>query len=154
MIITFEFFSFNVWEWFLHSSVLERTESDLSKINWLHGVILLNPIVLVPWSRFPLCHTPIKPISAFRDQISILIVGYVTMWSRGSHQLVSELGSETRSYPFVIFVFFCVPLSFSVFASIFLFFVSASSKQKKKIIFHLATVSNHISILKRKRDTD
>jgi hypothetical protein len=45
MIITFEFFSFNVWEWFLHSSVLERTESDLSKINWLRGVILLNPIV-------------------------------------------------------------------------------------------------------------
>jgi hypothetical protein len=32
----------------LHSSVLERTESDLSKINWLRGVILLNPIVLVP----------------------------------------------------------------------------------------------------------
>jgi hypothetical protein len=37
-----------------------------------------------------------------------------------------------------------------VFASIFLFFVSASSKQKKKVIFHLVTVSNHISILKRK----
>jgi hypothetical protein len=34
-------FHFNVWEWFLHSSVLERTESDLSKINWLRGVILL-----------------------------------------------------------------------------------------------------------------
>jgi len=27
----------------LHSSVLERTESDLSKINWLRGVILLHP---------------------------------------------------------------------------------------------------------------
>jgi hypothetical protein len=26
----------------LHSSVLERTESDLSKINWLYGVILLH----------------------------------------------------------------------------------------------------------------
>ena len=47
MIITSEFFSFNVWEWFLHSSVLERTESDLSKINWLRGVIILNPIVLL-----------------------------------------------------------------------------------------------------------
>jgi len=86
MIITSEFFSFNVWEWFLHSSVLERTEFDLSKINWLRGVILLNPIVLVSWGRFPLCHTPIRPISAFRDQISILIVGCVTTWSRGSHQ--------------------------------------------------------------------
>jgi len=85
MIITSEFFSFNVWEWFLHSSILERTESDLSKINWLCGVILLNSIVLVPWGRFPLCHPPIKPISAFRDQISILIVGYVITWSRGSH---------------------------------------------------------------------
>jgi len=137
MIITSEFFSFNVWEWFLHSSVLERIESDLSKINWLRGVILLNPIVLVPWGRFPLCHTPIRPILAFRDQISILIVGYVTTWSRGSHQLVLELGSETRSYPSVIFIFFSVPLSFSVFASIFLFFVSASSKQKKKLYFIL-----------------
>ena len=86
MIITSEFFSFNVWEWFLHSSVLERAESDLSKINWLRGVILLNPIVLVPWGRFPLCHTPIRSISGFWDQISILIVGYVTTWSRGSHQ--------------------------------------------------------------------
>jgi len=78
MIITSEFFSFNVWEWFLPSSVLEQTESDLSKINWLPGVILLNPIVLVPWDRFPLCHTPIRPIFTFRDQISILIVGCVT----------------------------------------------------------------------------
>jgi hypothetical protein len=137
MIITSEFFSFNVWEWFLHSSVFEQTESDLSKINWLRGVIILNPIVLVPWGRFPLCYTPIRPISAFWDQISILIVGCVTTWSRGSHQLVSELGSETRSYPYVIFVFFSVPLGFSVFASIFLFFVSASSKQKKVLYFIL-----------------
>jgi hypothetical protein len=45
MIITSEFFSFNVWHWFLHSSVLERTEFDLSKINWLRDVILFNPIV-------------------------------------------------------------------------------------------------------------
>jgi len=153
MIITSGFFSFNVWEWFSHSSVLERTKSDLSKINWLRGVILLIPIVLVPWDMFPLCHTSIRPISAFQDQISILIVGCVTTWSRGSHQLISELGSETRSYPSV---FFSVPLSFSVFASIFLFFVSVSSKKKdkkkkKRVIFHLVTVSNHISILKRKK---
>jgi hypothetical protein len=40
MNITSEFFSFNMWEWFLHSSVLERTESDLLKINWLHDIIL------------------------------------------------------------------------------------------------------------------
>ena len=31
------------------------------------------------WScQFPLCHTPIRPISAFQDQISIFIVGCVT----------------------------------------------------------------------------
>jgi hypothetical protein len=42
MNITSEFFSFNVWEWFLHSLVFERTESDLSKINWFYGVILLH----------------------------------------------------------------------------------------------------------------
>jgi hypothetical protein len=41
----------------LHSLVLERIESDLSKINWLRGVILLIPIELVPWGRFPLCHS-------------------------------------------------------------------------------------------------
>jgi hypothetical protein len=62
MNITSKFFSFNVWESFLLSSVLERTESHLSKINWLRGIILLIPIVLVPWGRFSLCHTPIRPI--------------------------------------------------------------------------------------------
>jgi hypothetical protein len=46
-------------------------------------------IVLVPWEKFLLCYTFIRLISAFWDQISILIVGYVTTWSRGSHQLVS-----------------------------------------------------------------
>jgi len=76
--VTSEIFSFNVWEWFLYSLVLEQTESNLSKINWLFSVFLLIPIVLVPWGRFSLCHTPIRPIFAFRDQISILIVGYVT----------------------------------------------------------------------------
>jgi hypothetical protein len=81
----------------------------------------------------------IRPISAFRDQISILIVGCVIT---SSHRLVSKLGSETRSYPYVIFCFFSVPLSFSVFSSIFLIFVSASSKQKKK------------GILKRKKERE
>jgi hypothetical protein len=42
MNITSEFFSFNVWEWFLHSSILEQTEYDLSKMNWLRDVILLH----------------------------------------------------------------------------------------------------------------
>jgi hypothetical protein len=42
MNITSNFFSFNMWEWFLHYSVLERIESDLSKINWLYGIILFH----------------------------------------------------------------------------------------------------------------
>jgi hypothetical protein len=36
------------------------------------------PVVLVSWSKFSLCHTPIRPFSAFQDEISILIVGCVT----------------------------------------------------------------------------
>jgi hypothetical protein len=72
----------------LHSSVLERTEFELSKINWFRGIILLIPIVLVPWDKFSLCHTPIRSISAFRDQISILIVGCVTMLSRALHHSI------------------------------------------------------------------
>jgi hypothetical protein len=42
MNITSEFFSFNLWEWFLHFSVLEWTKSNLSKIKWFHDVILLH----------------------------------------------------------------------------------------------------------------
>jgi hypothetical protein len=42
MNISSEFFSFDVWEWFLHSSVLEGTEFDLLKINWLCDVILIH----------------------------------------------------------------------------------------------------------------
>jgi hypothetical protein len=42
MNITSDFFSFNLWKWFLHSSVLEWTEFNLSKINWLHDVILFH----------------------------------------------------------------------------------------------------------------
>jgi len=136
MIITSEFFSFNVWEWFLHSSVLERTESDLLKINWLRGVILLNPVVLVPWGRFPLCHTPIRPISAFPGSDLNLDCGLrdhvITRFA--SVGIRARLWNKIIS--FCYFCFFSVPLSISAFASIFLFFVSSSSKQKKRVIFH------------------
>jgi hypothetical protein len=119
----------------LHSSVLEQTESDLSKINWLRGVILLNPIVLVPWGKFPLCHTPIRPISAFRDRISILIVGCVTTRFT-SVGIRARLRNKVISFCY-FHLFFYVSLSFSVFASIFLFFVSAPSKKKKGLYFIL-----------------
>jgi hypothetical protein len=111
---------------------------------------------LVPWDRFPLCLTPIIPISAFRDQISILIVGCVIT-------RFTLVGIRARLWNKVIsfcyFCFFSVPLSFSVFAFIFLFFVSASSKQKKTnkkgfisyyyfIFYLLGARSHHISNLK------
>jgi glucan phosphoethanolaminetransferase (alkaline phosphatase superfamily) len=45
------------------------------------------------------------------------------------------------------FCFFSVLLCFSMFALFtFLFFVSAASKQKESVIFHLVTGSNHIYI--------
>jgi hypothetical protein len=39
---------------------------------------------------------------------------------------------QNKVISFSYFCFFSVPLSFSIFASIFLFFVSVSSKQKKR----------------------
>jgi hypothetical protein len=42
MNITFQIFSFNVWEWFLYFSVLEGTKYELSKINWLRDIILFH----------------------------------------------------------------------------------------------------------------
>jgi hypothetical protein len=42
MNITSEIFSFTLWEWFLHFSVLWRTKSDLFKINLPFGIILLH----------------------------------------------------------------------------------------------------------------
>ena len=40
---TFELFSFNVWENFLHYLILELTEFDLLKIKWLCDIIQLHP---------------------------------------------------------------------------------------------------------------
>ena len=34
--------TWTMWEWFLRSSVLERIEFDLSKINWFRGIIWLH----------------------------------------------------------------------------------------------------------------
>jgi hypothetical protein len=86
MTITSEFFSFNVWEWFLHSLVLEVNLTYRRLTSFMASFYFI-PIVLVPWSRFLLCHTFIISISAFRDQISILIVGCVTMWLWDLHHL-------------------------------------------------------------------
>ena len=65
MNITYELLKFYVGDRFLHSLVLEQTDFNSLKIIWLRVIILLIPIVLVPWGRFPLCHTPLIPISTF-----------------------------------------------------------------------------------------
>jgi len=119
--ITSKFFSFNMWEWFLHSSVLERIEFDF--------------ILLVPWGRFSLCHTPIRPISAFYYHISILIVACV-ITRFVSIGIRATLRNKVISFSY--FCFFSVSLSFSVFVSfILLFLVSVASKQKHKRDFIL-----------------
>jgi hypothetical protein len=64
----------------------------------------------------------------------------------------SRLGNKVIS--FYYFYFFSVPLSFSVFLSILLFFMSVSSKQKTKKKGYISScycVSNYMSILKRKK---
>ena len=58
--------------WFLNE--LKLTYQKLTDFMALFDFI---SIVLVSWNRFLMCHTPIKPLLAFKDQISILIVGYV-----------------------------------------------------------------------------
>ena len=146
-----------MWEWFLHSSVLKWTEFDLSKINWLRGVILLIPIVLVFWNRFSLCHSYQTYFGFPRSDLNLncrlrdhMIMKFASVGIR------ARLRNKVIS--FCCFRFFCVPLSFSVFASfIFLFFVSASSKQKKSyirmkkccnfIFYVLGARSHHISNL-------
>jgi hypothetical protein len=97
MNISFEFFSFNVWEWFLRSSVLERIESDLSKINLLCGVILLHSKSISALGQVSIVSHSYQ--TYFQDQISLLNMGCVIT------RFVSELSSETRSYPSIIFVF-------------------------------------------------
>jgi len=62
---TFELFSFNVLENFLHYLILELTEFDLSKIRWLRSIIQLHPNSVSALGQILLCHTPIRSLSAF-----------------------------------------------------------------------------------------
>jgi hypothetical protein len=106
----------------LHSLVLNELNLTNRRLTSFMASLDFILIVLVPWSKFLLCHTPIRSFSALQDQISILIMGCMTTWSRGSHKLVSKLGYEIWSYPFIscIFVFvFCV--NFSLFRAWFCF---------------------------------
>jgi len=125
-------------------------ELNLSKINWLRGVILLIPIVLVPWGTFPLCHTPIRPILAFQNQISILIVGCVTTWSRDLHQLVSELDSINQVISFWNFRFLLFPQNFLI-VQFLLLLDFAAYKKIKKIVISFCYCPKYISSIKKWR---
>jgi len=120
----------------LYSSVLERTKSDLSKINWLHGVILLIPIVLVLGAGFHYV-TLISDLFGFPGSDLKLDCGLRDHMIMRFASVGIRARLENKVISLCYFHFFCVPLSFSVFAFIFLFFMSTSSKQKKKGIFIL-----------------
>ena len=121
MNITSEFFSFNMWEWFLFQFLNELNLTYRRLTGFMVSFYFILT-VMVPWGRF------LFRLSRIKSQSWLWVA-----WSRDSHKLISELSSETRSYAFVIFIFLVFLLSFSVFASfIFLFFVSTSSKQKQR----------------------
>jgi len=79
-VFTFQLLKFSILAFESDSCILQfLNKLNLSKINWLRGVILLHSNSVGAWGRFPSFHTPIRPISAFQDEISILIVGCVTI---------------------------------------------------------------------------
>jgi len=84
---------------FLNFSVL-TCESDyyilqfLNKLNLTYqrltsfvASFYFIPIVLVPWGKFLLCHTPITPFFGSLKSDLNLDCGFVTTWSLGSYQL-------------------------------------------------------------------
>jgi hypothetical protein len=143
MNITYDFFSFNMWEWSLHSSVLERTKSNLLKINYFCGVILLHSNSFGALGQvFIMSHS---------YQTLILIVGCVTM----RFALVDiRARLQNKVISFCYFHFFSVPSSFSVFASFIFLFCVCGIQGKKKGYIYLVNVSNHTSNILRKRERE
>jgi len=132
MNINSKFFKFNMWKWFLHSSVLKRTESDLSKINWLHDIILLHSNSVGALGQVSIVSHSYKTYFSFPGLDPNLDCGLrdhvITRFA--SVDIRARLRNKVIS--FCYFHFFSVPLSFLVFALfIFLFLVSLSSKKKK-----------------------
>jgi hypothetical protein len=86
----------------------KELKNDLSKNNWLHGIILILliresifvgwgfsfPIVLVPRYKLSLYHIPIKPdLLGFSN-----CMGCLTAWSRGSHHIIIKIKLPPRPW--------------------------------------------------------
>jgi hypothetical protein len=80
---TFELFSLTCERYSCIVLFLNELNLTYWRLISFRGIVWLHSNKVVPWGKFLLCHTPIRPLSAFQDQISILIVGCV--WSQGSH---------------------------------------------------------------------
>jgi hypothetical protein len=101
----------------------KELKNDLSKNNCFRGVILILlvresifvgwgspfPIVLVPRYKLSLCQTPIKPDLLGFSVIVVFVCGLRDhMTTRGSHHLVSKIGSIKLGYILLKFSFFVV----------------------------------------------
>jgi hypothetical protein len=104
MIITSKFFSFNVWEWFLQSSVLERIECDLSKI--LTSFVASFYLCQYCWclGRGFHCVTLLSDLFWLSGIISQSWLWVA--WSRGSHQVSFFLWMVTCSKKFFAWIAF------------------------------------------------
>jgi hypothetical protein len=116
----------------LHSSILERIKFDLSKINWLRGVILLHSnLIVVLGQVFIVSHSYQTYFGFPRSDLNLdcgLCDHMITRFT--SIGIRARLRNKVISLCY--FHFFRVPLIFSVFASIFLFFMSRVILAKKK----------------------
>jgi hypothetical protein len=97
-------------------------------------------IVLVPQYKLSLCYTPIKPDLLGFPRIGVFAYGLCDhVWSRGSHQLVSDLGSINQVISFWNFCFLLFPQKF---LSVQFLLLLEFAAYKKKLLFHFVTVQN------------
>jgi hypothetical protein len=131
----------------LHSLVLERIKFDLSKINWLRGVILLHSNLIVVLGQVSIVSHSYQTYFGFPRSYLNLDCGLC------DHMITrfTSIGIRARLRNKVIslcyFHFFRVPLIFfSVCVHLLVLYVPCHFSTKKRVIFHLVTISKHIYI--------
>ena len=62
--------------------------------------------MLVPWGRFPLCHTPIKPISAFPGSDLILRCGLRDHVIMRFASKIKDVETKDESGKYILFYVF------------------------------------------------